>query len=38
VLRLGVPSENIILLGDSAGGNLALALLRCISEGQKTWM
>lgn len=30
--ELGVPSENIVLCGDSAGGNLMIALLRYISE------
>lgn len=30
VLSLGIPSENIFLSGDSAGGNLVVALLRYI--------
>ena len=34
VLDLGVDSKNIIISGDSAGGGVALALLRCI-EGSK---
>jgi acetyl esterase/lipase len=34
---LGVPASRITISGDSAGGNLALALLRYISEhGEKT--
>ncbi|KAL8721437.1 MAG: hypothetical protein Q9225_001882 [Loekoesia sp. 1 TL-2023] len=32
LLRLGVPSSRIVISGDSAGGNLALALLRYIGE------
>lgn len=34
VLRLGVSPEDIILSGDSAGGNLILALLRYIEMSQ----
>ncbi|KAF2017743.1 esterase [Aaosphaeria arxii CBS 175.79] len=30
--NLGIPSEQIIVAGDSAGGNLVMALLRYISE------
>jgi acetyl esterase/lipase len=30
--HLNIPPENIIISGDSAGGNLAIALLRYISE------
>lgn len=36
LLRLGVPAEHIIVSGDSAGGNLVLALLRYIDEYAKT--
>ncbi|KAI0140468.1 alpha/beta hydrolase fold-3 domain-containing protein [Xylariaceae sp. FL1272] len=34
VLSLGVPSQNISLAGDSAGGNLMLAFLRYIETAQ----
>ncbi|KAI1823454.1 alpha/beta hydrolase fold-3 domain-containing protein [Xylaria intraflava] len=34
VLDLGVPAENISLVGDSAGGNLVLALLRYLETAQ----
>lgn len=33
VLRLGVPARDVVLSGDSAGGNLALALLRYLECG-----
>ena len=32
LLSLGVPASNIIFSGDSAGGNIALTLLRYLSE------
>ncbi|KAF4496050.1 alpha beta hydrolase fold-3 domain containing [Fusarium agapanthi] len=32
VLSLGVPAENIIVSGDSAGGHLVISLLKYISE------
>ncbi|KAG7004272.1 hypothetical protein G7Y79_00026g058560 [Physcia stellaris] len=32
LLNQGIPSSDIIISGDSAGANLALALLRCLSE------
>ncbi|KAL8829799.1 MAG: hypothetical protein Q9191_001802 [Dirinaria sp. TL-2023a] len=32
LLALGIPSSRIIISGDSAGGNLALALLRYLGE------
>ncbi|KAH9904491.1 Alpha/Beta hydrolase protein [Xylariomycetidae sp. FL2044] len=32
VLGLGVPLENIVLMGDSAGGNIVLAVLRYLAE------
>ncbi|KAG7288947.1 hypothetical protein NEMBOFW57_005307 [Staphylotrichum longicolle] len=32
VLRLGVDARDVVLSGDSAGGNLALALLRYLEE------
>jgi acetyl esterase/lipase len=32
LFRLGVPAEDVVLSGDSAGGNLALALLRFACE------
>jgi acetyl esterase/lipase len=34
VLGLGVPAQNITLVGDSAGGNLVLALLRYLETAQ----
>lgn len=34
LLGLGVPARNIILSGDSAGANLALALLRYIADNE----
>ncbi|KAI0914661.1 Alpha/Beta hydrolase protein [Ustulina deusta] len=34
VLGLGIPPENISLVGDSAGGNLVLALLRFLETAQ----
>ncbi|KAK4242265.1 Alpha/Beta hydrolase protein [Achaetomium macrosporum] len=34
VRRLGVPGRDVVVSGDSAGGNLALALLRYLSESQ----
>ncbi|KAI0102494.1 alpha/beta hydrolase fold-3 domain-containing protein [Nemania sp. FL0031] len=34
VLELGVPAENITLVGDSAGGNLVFALLRYIETAE----
>lgn len=34
VLDLGVPLENITVVGDSAGGNLAIALLRYLETAQ----
>ncbi|KAI1740710.1 Alpha/Beta hydrolase protein [Xylaria scruposa] len=34
VLGLGIPAENISLVGDSAGGNLVLALLRFLETAQ----
>lgn len=34
VLSLGVRPENIILTGDSAGGNVVVALLRYLESGQ----
>ncbi|KAI0189041.1 Alpha/Beta hydrolase protein [Astrocystis sublimbata] len=34
ILDLGVPAENITLVGDSAGGNIALALLRYLETAQ----
>ncbi|KAG7098679.1 hypothetical protein E1B28_000593 [Marasmius oreades] len=36
VSTLGVPSSNIIIEGDSSGGNLALALTRYLVEHQTT--
>ena len=32
LLDLGIPSDKIVLSGDSAGGNLALSLLRYVAE------
>lgn len=32
VRTLGIPSENIVLVGDSAGGNLVIGLLRYFQE------
>ncbi|KJZ75258.1 hypothetical protein HIM_05452 [Hirsutella minnesotensis 3608] len=34
ILSLGVPASNVILSGDSAGGNIAIALLRYLETGQ----
>lgn len=34
LLSLGVPAKNIIISGDSAGGNLVIALLRYIEENK----
>lgn len=34
VLRLRVPAQDVVLSGDSAGGNLALALLRYLCEAE----
>lgn len=34
LLGLGIPTSNIILSGDSAGANLALALLRYITDNE----
>ncbi|KAI0435992.1 Alpha/Beta hydrolase protein [Xylaria telfairii] len=34
VLGLGIPPENISLVGDSAGGNIVLALLRFLETAQ----
>ncbi|KXX78775.1 Esterase [Madurella mycetomatis] len=34
VLQLRVPAQDIVLSGGSAGGNLTLALLRCLCEGE----
>jgi acetyl esterase/lipase len=34
LLGLGIPASNIILSGDSAGANLALALLRYIADNE----
>ncbi|KAI4150798.1 MAG: hypothetical protein L6R39_002167 [Caloplaca ligustica] len=36
LLSLGIPSSKIVISGDSAGGNLALALLRYLSEHSKS--
>jgi acetyl esterase/lipase len=36
LLAAGVPPHNIILSGDSAGGNLVLALVRLLSSGKST--
>jgi acetyl esterase/lipase len=35
LLGLGIPASNIILCGDSAGANLALAFLRYISDNEE---
>jgi acetyl esterase/lipase len=34
LLELGIPAKNIIVSGDSAGGNLVLALLRYIEDSK----
>lgn len=34
LLGLGIPASNIVLCGDSAGANLALALLRYIADNE----
>jgi acetyl esterase/lipase len=36
LLGLGIPASNIVLSGDSAGANLALALLRYIADKEGT--
>ena len=35
LIKLGFPEENIILVGDSAGGNLALALVRYLLSNKE---
>lgn len=36
LIRSGVPSHKIVLIGDSAGGNIVLALARWIRDEKKT--
>lgn len=35
LLELGIPAKNIIISGDSAGGNLVIALVRYIEDNNK---